>query len=245
MTLRPINPQKNEGPPGPAADPVDAFFDQRAEGDAAARLAAALRSDVRTADDFARTQRLVSMFKEPLEGPDLSDAILRRLEERRGFGARLRRPRIDGRLAACIGLALGATALWLVEHNTQPAPARPAAPVALASGSTRGVLPLPGPIPASAPVRPARAAMGLSMGPISAHQLTHSDGSPLLLPDGSGTSTRLPGLREERLAWDAGRIEWGARRDSLLAIPALEPDAGGQSSLIKIPGKPEPGAPRR
>src|SRR5262245_48885565 len=117
MTLNRDNPivETRAGAGGAAADPIDAFFDARADEATAARLAGALRADVRTAGDFVRTQRMVSMLKEPIEGPDLTDEILRRLDQQRAFRSRLRRP-LTGRLAAGIGIVLGAAALWAIDR---------------------------------------------------------------------------------------------------------------------------------
>jgi hypothetical protein len=224
----------NQGPPE-AADPIDAFFDSQADEATTQRLAAALRSDVRTAGDFVRTQRMVSMFKEPVEGPDLTDAILRRLQQRQRFSARLRSARFGGKLAAGVGLALGALALWAIDRyaprTAAPAPA-PAVVNATAPRSAPAVAPQ-----AAAPTIAARAVAPysrLKMGTLDIRTLPNTSGNALIVITGSGGNTRLPALPST--AWAAAarpdHIEWSPQAgEPVLAIPAL----GARSSLIKLP----------
>jgi hypothetical protein len=221
-------------PPGTAEDPIDAFFDSRADEADAGRLAAALRSDVRTAGDFVRTQRLISMLKEPVEGPDLTDAILARFEQRRRFGARIRRPWIGGRLAACVGLVVGAGALWVIERTTHPAP--PLAPTPLAAGTRNGV---PEALRPSTPIPQPRNAgpdrFRLTMGRVGVRQL-QAPAAPLVLPSGSGGSSGVPALAWARTPANLREsVRWGRDGAPLLGIPPLEPWPTAQSSLIRLP----------
>ena len=232
---------RKAGPPGPAAaDPIDAFFDSRADEATAERLAGALRSDVRTAGDFVRTQRMVSMFKQPVEGPDLTDAILRRLDHRRSFGARLRATRIGGRMAAGIGLGLGVVALWAVDRYAPRTPvAPPAAPATVATHSA----PTPSIAPsavsptavAHARPRPTGGFAHLSMGPLDVRTLPSTPGA-LVIFGGSGGSTRLPALpfRQWANADHASPIEWtAASGESILTIPAIPPQGAARPGAFK------------
>ena len=231
---------RRAGPPGPAAaDPIDAFFDSRADEATAERLAAALRSDIRTAGDFVRTQRMVSMFKQPVEGPDLTDAILCRLEHRRSFGARLRNTRLSGRRAAGIGLGLGVVALWAVDRYAPRTPAAPAAPATVATHSAPP--PIAAPAPTQAAVSRARPTGGfahLSMGKLDVRTLPSAPGT-LVIFGGSGGSTRLPALPSSQWA-GAERprpIEWSAASgESILTIPALPPHGVARSGAYRSLG---------
>ncbi|MFN0133854.1 MAG: hypothetical protein ACKVW3_15165 [Phycisphaerales bacterium] len=89
------------------AELVDAYFDR--ELDAAGRddFFGRLRGDLAACEDVARTQRVVSALREPVEAPDLSQAIMAEVRRRRGFvPLRIRRVVSAGRLAVAATLLL-------------------------------------------------------------------------------------------------------------------------------------------
>lgn len=88
---------------------VDAFFDRQLDEGSREKFFVMLRGDLRKCADVAKTQRMISALREPLEAPDLTASIMAQVARRRGFlPERLRRMVKAGRLAAaaCVLLAL-------------------------------------------------------------------------------------------------------------------------------------------
>src|SRR5690606_27515213 len=79
---------------------VDAFFDRQLDEGSREKFFLMLRSDLRTCGKVARTQRMLSVLKEPIEAPDLTASIMGEVARRRGFlPDRLRRMVKAGRFA--------------------------------------------------------------------------------------------------------------------------------------------------
>lgn len=99
---------KERGKPRIPDELVDRFFDRELDEGSRERFFGMLRGDLRRCADVARTQRVVSMLRRPVPAPDLTDQILARIEERRGFlPLRLRRWVKAGRLAAAACILCG------------------------------------------------------------------------------------------------------------------------------------------
>jgi hypothetical protein len=99
---------------------VDAFFDRELDEGSREKFFGMLRGDLSRCAEVARTQRMISVLREPVEGPDLTAAIMGQVSRRRGFlPERLRRMVKAGRLAAaaCVLLALLGVA---VVHRLAP-----------------------------------------------------------------------------------------------------------------------------
>lgn len=110
---------------------IDALFDRELDATARRELIGEVRHNAGACEDVARTQRLVSLLREPVVAPDVTDDVLARVDRRRGFlTPRLRRMVTVGRLAAALGLisVVGVAALarrWWPEATTltpQPTP---------------------------------------------------------------------------------------------------------------------------
>lgn len=96
---------------------IDSFFDREMDDASRDKFFAMLRADVKACEDVVRTQRAVSALREPVESPELSGAILARLDERRHFlPARMRAMVTGGRAAAAAGLLLGLLAISLIQR---------------------------------------------------------------------------------------------------------------------------------
>jgi hypothetical protein len=99
---------------------VDAFFDRELDEGSRENFFGILRQDLRTCSSVARTQRMISALREPVEAPDLTDAIMGEVGRQRGFlPLKLRRLVKAGRLAAaaCVLMALLAVAAL---HRSAP-----------------------------------------------------------------------------------------------------------------------------
>ena len=84
---------------------VDTFFDRELDEGSREKFFGMLRGDLSRCAEVARTQRMISMLREPVEAPDLTDRIMARVARRRGFlPERVRRMVTAGRLiaAACV-----------------------------------------------------------------------------------------------------------------------------------------------
>jgi hypothetical protein len=91
-----------------ADDLVNAFFDREMTEGASDEFFAKLRSNLPRCAEVARMQRAISLLREPIESPDVSDRVLAALARRRRFlPERLRRMVTAGRLIAA-GVALAA-----------------------------------------------------------------------------------------------------------------------------------------
>lgn len=94
---------------------VDQFFDRELDEGSRERLFTMLRDDLPRCAEVAKTQRLISMLREPVEAPDLTDRILGRMERRRAFlPGRLRAFVKAGRLAAAACVLIGILAVAMV-----------------------------------------------------------------------------------------------------------------------------------
>jgi hypothetical protein len=237
MNERTFRAQDEGGPP---ADPLDAFFDGELDEAGARRLFSALRADVRAAEDFVQTQRVVAAVREPVEGPDVSDAVLERLER---SGVVRSRPRWrwlggGGRLAASVGLIMGVGAIVLLDRLTP-------APVTVVRAPTSNIDENPPAL--EAPVG-APAALGAALAQARAreHRLTSlrpdvrpltprsrsAEPRPLTYSGGAGDLWLSTSGRE----WERGVGRDWLRQpgDALLSIPALP--AG--FDLIRLPERP-------
>lgn len=94
---------------------VDRFFDRELDEPSREQFFGMLRQDLSRCAEVAKTQRIVSMLREPVETPDLTGRILDRVGRRRGFMPEsMRRWVKAGRLAAAacvlfavLGFAVG------------------------------------------------------------------------------------------------------------------------------------------
>lgn len=96
------------------AELVDAFFDRELDEGSREKFFHMLRGDLPKCADVARTQRMISALREPIEAPDLTSRIMGEVSRRRGFlPESLRKMVRIGRLAvaACVLLTLLGVAL--------------------------------------------------------------------------------------------------------------------------------------
>lgn len=126
MTDRPLNDSSFEHSPLEVEVPrisddvVDAFFDRELTEGARDQLFARLRADLPRCAEVAQTQRMVSMLREPVEGPDVSGRVLGELSRRRRFlPARLRKVVTTGRLVG-VGVGLAAVLTIAVIDRMSP-----------------------------------------------------------------------------------------------------------------------------
>lgn len=93
---------------------VESLLNRELDEGSREKVFAMLRRDPRACEDLARTQRVVSMLRTPIEAPDFRAAVMERVGAKRGFlPERLRRVVKRGRLAvgACgLLVLLGAAA---------------------------------------------------------------------------------------------------------------------------------------
>ncbi len=110
---------------------VDAFFDRELDVESQREMFGRLRGDMPRCEEIARTREMLSELRREARGPDLTEAILSRVERRRGFMTpKWQRVVTTGRLAVAAGVLLGiglaATAqrLWpeATSLREQPAP---------------------------------------------------------------------------------------------------------------------------
>jgi len=181
---------------------VDAFFDRALDEGSREKFFGMLRADLSRCAEVAKTQRMISILREPVEAPDLSDRIMARVAGQRGFlSARVRRMVTTGRLAAAAFVLVAVLGLAVVRRVSPDAfrliaEARPLSDV-IESGKTdaaSGVMATVVSIQtAREPVaRPTvRGVMGaLSPGRITVRTLAHGGGA-LSMPLGAGTEERF------------------------------------------------------
>ena len=108
---------------------IDALFDGELDDARARRLLA--DADPAACEDVAKTQRIISMLKRPVGAPDLTDAILARVEDEREFlPSPWRRLVRVGRVAVAASLLLGLVGVALAHRywpeqtawSTEPRP---------------------------------------------------------------------------------------------------------------------------
>jgi hypothetical protein len=93
---------------------VDRFFDRELDEGSREKFFGMLRGDLGRCAEVAKTQRMVSMLREPVEAPDLTGPILSQIRRKRGFlSGRLRAFVKAGRLAAAVVLLAGVLVLAL------------------------------------------------------------------------------------------------------------------------------------
>lgn len=96
---------------------VDRFFDRELDEGSREKFFGMIRGDLPRCAQVAKTQRLVSMLREPVQAPDLTDVILEKMRRRRAFlPPRLRFAIKAGRLAAAACIALGILAIALTQR---------------------------------------------------------------------------------------------------------------------------------
>lgn len=107
-------------PGNPGAIPeelVDAFFDRELDEGSRERFFQSLRADLPRCAEVAKTQRIVSMLREPIAAPDFTGRIMGELRDRRAFvPARARRMIVTGRWAAAACIAMGVLAVALTQR---------------------------------------------------------------------------------------------------------------------------------
>lgn len=130
MTLPggPTNPSRDDGVKPDAESSrfseadrlLDAWFDREADERSGSRLRDAMRRDPALTEEFARTQRMLSMLKRPVASPDVSKAVLSRVGRRRVFlPAKFRRLVTSGRAAMAAALLAGLLTVALI-HRASP-----------------------------------------------------------------------------------------------------------------------------
>jgi hypothetical protein len=101
---------------------VDAFFDRELDEGSRQQLFGALRGDLPRCAEVAKTQRIVSMLREPVVAPDFTHAIMGQLRARGTFvPSRTRRFIKVGRLAAAACLLLGVLGIALLQRSAPDA----------------------------------------------------------------------------------------------------------------------------
>lgn len=96
---------------------VDQFFDGELSRDESSRLFSALSADAAAARDLVRTQRAIDALRQPVRTPDLSRAILARVNERRPLLTRRSVRRVHaGRLAAALAFLGVVAGAFLVQR---------------------------------------------------------------------------------------------------------------------------------
>jgi hypothetical protein len=118
MTSRPAPYEKGKIPD----ELVDAFFDRELDGASREQFFGAMRADLSRCAEVAKTQRIVSLLREPVEAPDLTGAIMAEVRRRGAFvPTGMRRFVKYGRWAAAVLLAAGVLGLALVHRHSPDA----------------------------------------------------------------------------------------------------------------------------
>lgn len=133
MTARPTPFEPGQIPD----DLVDAFFDGELDEGKREKLFGAMRADLNRCAEVATMQRIISLLREPVEAPDLTEPIMERLRVRGAFlPSRTRRFIKYGRWAAALLLASGVLGVALV-HRSAPDSLRLVAPPKPVTGVIR------------------------------------------------------------------------------------------------------------
>ncbi|MEX2217257.1 MAG: hypothetical protein WD749_00730 [Phycisphaerales bacterium] len=210
-----------------SADPLDAFFDGEMDEGAARRMFGALRADVRAAEDYVRTQQVLTALREPIEGPDVADPVLSRLERAGVLRAQPRRRWFTGgRLAAAAGLIMGLSAVVAIHQLTPERPVRVASGGSGSAASPAAVAAPPAAV-ARGPREPApvRDRFALSAAPRTLTPLARPAEGGVLFYGGVGPDFRLTALPPAN-AWNRG---WGSPLwalrpgDTILGLPTVAP----------------------
>jgi hypothetical protein len=187
------------------ADALDRYLDGEISRDSAAFRAAFVRREFR--ERLAEMEEVLGDLSRPVRGPDLTDAILSGVDERRPFVARRTRRFITvGRLAAaaCVLLATGVAvmverarpgALHLIEEPTPVAAAVQAAGLARPAPAPRGA-----PRPAESALLRATLARFAHITDVEVRHSTTTDCIALTRPEGWAAGS-VPTVTT---AWDRG-----------------------------------------
>ncbi len=179
---------------------VDLFFDRALDEGSREKFFGMLRADLSRCAEVAKTQRIISMLREPIEAPDVTARVMERVASQRGFlSARVRRMVTTGRLIAA-GLVLAAVLGLAVARRVAPeafrlSPGPQPRSEVIASGkadAASGVQHMAAVVSiASAPEPRARGlAITLTPGKIGVRTLAHGGGA-LAVPSGAGGEARF------------------------------------------------------
>jgi hypothetical protein len=98
-------------------DAVEAFFDRALDEGSREQFFASLRADLPRCEQVARTQRVLSKLREPVQCPDFTDVILSRVARRRGFlPPALRKLVTVGRALVAASVLLGLFAVAMIQR---------------------------------------------------------------------------------------------------------------------------------
>lgn len=203
MSDRPDNTPAGERIP---QELVDTFFDRELDEGSRERFFGMLRADLSRCAQVAKTQRMISMLREPIEGPDLTGRIMATVSRRRGFlPERVRRMVTTGRLAAAACVLLGVLGLAVARRMAPDAlrlepVSRPLSEV-IESGkadAAEGVKHMAAVVAIHAPASSialsagrARGFAGLTPGKTSVRTLPHGATAMISLPLGAGCEARF------------------------------------------------------
>jgi hypothetical protein len=96
---------------------VDRFFDRELDEGSREKFFGMLRADLSRCAEVAKTQRMISMLREPVATPDLTERIMTRVHGRRAFlPQRMRNMVKAGRLAAAAVVLLALFGVALAER---------------------------------------------------------------------------------------------------------------------------------
>lgn len=113
MTPRPLEPRAARL----SEEMINAFFDRELGEGASDEFFSKLRSDLPRCAEVARTQRVISLLREPIESPDVADRVLAAVHRRRRFvPERIRRYVTAGRLAAAIVVLVSLLGVVLIDR---------------------------------------------------------------------------------------------------------------------------------
>ncbi|MEN0019844.1 MAG: hypothetical protein AAF747_03060 [Planctomycetota bacterium] len=101
---------------------IDSIFDGDASADDASKLHRLADDDPRAIDEFARMRRVVDAFREPVETPDATDAVLRRVHgQRQWLPQRLRKTVTLSRVCVAASLVLAAGVIAFIDRHAPQA----------------------------------------------------------------------------------------------------------------------------
>jgi len=128
-------------PPSIPDEMVDAFFDRELTEGASDEFFAKLRSNLPRCSEVAQVQRAISMLRQPIEAPDVTDRVLATLSHRRRFlPERLRKMVTRGRLVAA-GIALTGVLGIAIVDRVSPGMLRLSTPAQPVSGLVSSAAP--------------------------------------------------------------------------------------------------------
>jgi hypothetical protein len=213
-----VNTTPDKKPERVPDDLVNAFFDRALDEGSREKFFGMLRADLSRCAEVAKTQRMISMLREPVETPDLTDRIMMRVAAKRGFVPEsLRRWVTRGRVAAAACVLLGVLGLAVAKRMSPDsfrlAPAERPLSSVIESGradAASGVQQMAAAVTmrAAPSARAPRGVLGpLTPGKTSVKTLAHGDGA-LALPSGAGDGARF--------VFEGGRC---VDRHTLVSVP--------------------------